>query len=137
MLRRPKSLSSCISRFIIRPHFLQICTKYSYGYNNRNEDDEDDKYRKRKENQEGYLHLYKSRGQHILTNQRVLDSIIQKSDIKPTDTVLEIGPGTGNLTLKLLQVAKHVVAVEIDKRMIEILNKRVVEHGFEDKLTVR
>lgn len=136
MLRRPKSLSCCISRFIIRPHFLQICTKYSYGYNNRNEDDEDDKYRKRKENQEGYLHLYKSKGQHILTNQRVLDSIIQKSDIKPTDTVLEIGPGTGNLTLKLLQVASHVVVVEIDKRMIEILDKRVVEHGFEDKLTV-
>ncbi|KAL8123757.1 hypothetical protein AgCh_011667 [Apium graveolens] len=86
--------------------------------------------------QEDYLQLYKSRGQHLLTNQRVLDSIVQKSDVKPTDTVLEIGPGTGNLTLKLLQVAKHVIAVEIDMRMIEILNKRVAESGLEHKITV-
>lgn len=72
----------------------------------------------------------------MLTNQRILDSIVRKSSINPTDTVLEIGPGTGNLTLKLLDVASKVVAVEIDKRMVEVLNKRVKEHGFEDKLSV-
>lgn len=124
-----------ISGFKIRPNLLQICTKYTHA----NEDDEDNnnKYkRKRKENQEDYLHLYKSRGQHLLTNQRILDTIIQRSDINPTDTVLEIGPGTGNLTLKLLEVAKHVIAVEIDKRMVEVLNKNVAQRGFEDKLTV-
>ncbi len=96
----------------------------------------DDNIRRREENQEAPFHLYKSKGQHILTNPRILDSIVRKSHIKPTDTVLEIGPGTGNLTLRLLQAAGKVVAVELDKRMVEILNKRVAEHGLEDRLTV-
>lgn len=56
--------------------------------------------------------------------------------MKPNDVVLEIGPGTGNLTLKLLEAAEKVIAVEVDKRMVEVLNKRVAEHGFENKLTV-
>lgn len=98
--------------------------------------DEDDEARKSKENQEGNLYLYKSWGQHILTNPRILDSIVRKSAIRPTDTVLEIGPGTGNLTLKLLEAANKVVAIEIDNRMVEILHRRVLERGFEDKLTV-
>lgn len=50
--------------------------------------------------------------------------------------MLEIGPGTGNLTLKLLDVAAKVVAVEIDKRMVEVLSKRVTEHGLGEKLSV-
>ena len=40
----------------------------------------------------------KSFGQHILKNPLVVSNIIEKSAIKPTDVVLEIGPGTGNLT---------------------------------------
>jgi 16S rRNA A1518/A1519 N6-dimethyltransferase RsmA/KsgA/DIM1 with predicted DNA glycosylase/AP lyase activity len=48
-----------------------------------------------------------------------------QADIKHTDTVLEIGPGTGNLTVKLLEAAKKVVAVEYDPRMIAELQKRV------------
>ncbi|GAB2282788.1 hypothetical protein Dimus_017323 [Dionaea muscipula] len=86
---------------------------------------------------QGYLHLYKSKGQHLLTNSRILDCIVKTSDIRPTDTVLEIGPGTGNLTLKLLEVARMVVAIEVDKRMVQVLKKRVAEHGFEDRITVR
>lgn len=42
-----------------------------------------------------------------------------------TDTVLEIGPGTGNLTMKLLEKAKKVVACEIDSRLAAELQKRV------------
>lgn len=83
------------------------------------------------------IRLFKSRGQHLLTNTRVIDSIVRTSNIKPDDTVLEIGPGTGNLTLKLLEAAKNVVAVEIDNRMVEILSKRVSERGFQDRLNVR
>ncbi len=64
-------------------------------------------------------------GQHILKNPLVVKSIIDKSGIKPSDTVLEIGPGTGNLTVKLLEAAKKVVAVEFDPRMIAELQKRV------------
>ncbi|KAL2497701.1 Ribosomal RNA adenine dimethylase family protein [Abeliophyllum distichum] len=86
--------------------------------------------------EEGSIQLLKSRGQHLLTNPRVLESIVRTSRIKPEDTVLEIGPGTGNLTLKLLEVAKKVVAVEIDKRMVEILCKRTAEGGLRDRLNV-
>jgi 18S rRNA (adenine1779-N6/adenine1780-N6)-dimethyltransferase len=39
--------------------------------------------------------------------------------------VLEVGPGTGNLTVRLLEVAKRVVAVEFDKRMVREVLKRV------------
>ena len=77
-----------------------------------------------------------SLGQHILKNPLVIKSIIEKSAIRSTDTVLEIGPGTGNLTVKLLEVAKKVVAVEFDPRMVAELQKRL--HGTEHyhKLTI-
>ncbi|EPS63983.1 hypothetical protein M569_10799, partial [Genlisea aurea] len=80
--------------------------------------------------------LYKSRGQHLLTNSRVLDSIVRCSEISPDDTVLEIGPGTGNLTLKLLQQAKNVVALEIDNRMVDILQRRVADTGLQSRLNI-
>jgi|TARA_B110000285_G_scaffold210890_1_gene253138 18S rRNA (adenine1779-N6/adenine1780-N6)-dimethyltransferase len=41
----------------------------------------------------------KSFGQHILKNPKVVEQIVEKSGIKPTDIILEIGPGTGNLTV--------------------------------------
>ena len=41
-------------------------------------------------------------GQHFLKNPAVVDAIVAKSQIRSTDTVLEIGPGTGNLTVRLL-----------------------------------
>ncbi|XP_056696982.1 ribosomal RNA small subunit methyltransferase, mitochondrial isoform X2 [Spinacia oleracea] len=96
----------------------------------------DDKLRTKKANGECHFQLYKSRGQHLLTSARVLDSIVKKSNIKATDTVLEIGPGTGNLTLKLLEAASKVVAIEIDSRMADALQTRVAECGFEDRLTL-
>ncbi|EPY26153.1 18S rRNA (adenine1779-N6/adenine1780-N6)-dimethyltransferase [Angomonas deanei] len=63
-------------------------------------------------------------GQHILKNPLVISAIVEKSAIKSTDVVMEIGPGTGNLTEKLLQTAKKVIAFEIDSRMVAELNKR-------------
>lgn len=59
-------------------------------------------------------------GQHFLKNPAVVDAIIAKSQIRPTDIVMEVGPGTGNLTVRLLEVAKKVVAVEFDRRMVGI-----------------
>lgn len=67
----------------------------------------------------------KSLGQHILKNPLVAQAIVDKADIQPGDTVLEIGPGTGNLTVKLLEKAKTVIAVEKDPRMAAELLKRV------------
>lgn len=56
--------------------------------------------------------------------------------MKPTDVVLEIGPGTGNLTLRLLERARAVVAVEVDPRMVLELRRRVAGTPHESKLTV-
>ena len=53
----------------------------------------------------------------------VVQSIVDKSGLKITDTVLEIGPGTGNLTMKLLEKVKKVVAVEVDSRMVNLVFK--------------
>lgn len=69
--------------------------------------------------------LNKSLGQHILKNPLVVNSIVEKAHIKSTDIVLEVGPGTGNLTVKMLESAKKVVAVEFDPRMAAELTKRV------------
>ncbi|XP_016446877.1 ribosomal RNA small subunit methyltransferase, mitochondrial-like isoform X1 [Nicotiana tabacum] len=139
MLHRTKTLSENISKLNLSQHFLrQHCrTKSTRRFNNAKDEDEDyHRVRRKTENQEAQIYLLKSRGQHLLMNPRVLNSIVQKSNILPTDTVLEIGPGTGNLTLKLLEVAEKVIAIEIDKRMVEILHKRVSERGLQDRLTV-
>jgi 18S rRNA (adenine1779-N6/adenine1780-N6)-dimethyltransferase len=63
--------------------------------------------------------LTNPRGQHLLTNPRVLDAIARHTAINPGDVVLEVGPGTGNLTACLLAShAARVTAVEIDPRML-------------------
>lgn len=66
-------------------------------------------------------------GQHILKNPLVAQGIVDKAQIKPSDIVLEVGPGTGNLTVRILEQARKVVAVEMDPRMAAELTKRV--HG--------
>ncbi|KAJ0873632.1 putative 18S rRNA (adenine(1779)-N(6)/adenine(1780)-N(6))-dimethyltransferase [Helianthus annuus] len=117
--------------------FQQLHANYSRPpFKNRYNDEDENNVRKRKDTQQDHLQLYKSWGQHLLTNPRVLDSIIRNSGVGPTDTVLEIGPGTGNLTMRLLEAAKKVVAVEVDNRMVEILHTRVSESGLREKLTI-
>lgn len=68
--------------------------------------------------------MNKTKGQHFLVNQEIIKNIVEKSSINPTDIVLEIGPGNGNLTHLLLQRAKGVVAIEVDTRMVSELMKR-------------
>jgi len=65
----------------------------------------------------------KKYGQNFLINEEVLDKIINSADIKNGDLVIEIGPGLGNLTKRLCAKAGQVVAIEIDKEMVEILTK--------------
>lgn len=78
----------------------------------------------------------KELGQHILKNPAIIDTIIDKAKIKPSDVILEIGPGTGNMTMKLLKFASKVVAVEFDKRMVTELRKRVQNTELEKKLEI-
>ena len=63
-------------------------------------------------------------GQHILKNPGVAQAIVEKADLKQSDIVLEVGPGTGNLTTRILEKAKRVIAVEQDPRMAAELTKR-------------
>ena len=62
-------------------------------------------------------------GQHFLKNPAIVDSIVAKAGIKSTDVTLEVGPGTGNLTVRLLEQSKRVIAVEYDRRMVLCRNK--------------
>ncbi|KAJ3089399.1 dimethyladenosine transferase [Quaeritorhiza haematococci] len=67
----------------------------------------------------------KDLGQHILKNPLVVTGIIDKAQLKSTDTVLEIGPGTGNMTVKILEKCKKTIAVEMDPRLAAEVTKRV------------
>ncbi|EJD76436.1 dimethyladenosine transferase, variant [Loa loa] len=77
------------------------------------------------------------RGQHILKNPGVVNAIVEKSAIKATDTVFEVGSGTGNLTVVLMEKAKKVIACEIDRRMIAELKKRVIGTSHQQKLEMK
>lgn len=64
----------------------------------------------------------KKYGQNFLIDTHVLDKIIKAADITKDDMVLEIGPGIGTLTQYLCEAAREVVAVEIDKNLLPILD---------------
>ena len=66
----------------------------------------------------------KDLGQNFLINENVVNNIVESAEISEDDLIIEIGPGLGTLTSKLLEKAGKVIAVELDKRMIEILNDR-------------
>ncbi len=75
----------------------------------------------------------KTFGQHILKNPLVVKNLVDKTAIKSSDVVLEIGPGTGNLTQMLCEKAKKVIAVEIDPRMASEVSKRMKKLGYGHK----
>lgn len=66
----------------------------------------------------------KALGQNFLISQNVVDNIVESSKIGKEDLVIEIGPGLGTLTKELLEKAKKVICIELDKRMINILQDR-------------
>ncbi len=63
-------------------------------------------------------------GQNFLIDDKVIQDIVEASNIEKNDLVIEIGPGLGTLTSKLLERAGKVIAVELDKKMIAILQDR-------------
>lgn len=64
-------------------------------------------------------------GQHFLRSGDVLERIVDAAQICERDSVLEIGAGLGDLTLYLAKKAKEVLALELDKRLLGILEQRV------------
>ena len=72
-------------------------------------------------------------GQNFLIDSHVLDKILEAAGVTTDDVVLEIGPGMGTMTQYLCDHAKHVIAVEIDKNLIPILEKTM---NFYENLTI-
>ncbi len=69
------------------------------------------------------FHFRKKFGQNFLIDPHVLDKIIDAADVGPDDFVLEIGPGIGTMTQYLCERADRVLAVEIDAKLIPILQE--------------
>ena len=68
-------------------------------------------------------HQKKRFGQHWLVNKKILEKIKEVSDLNENDIILEIGPGKGALTSKLLDsVIRKLYAIELDKDLIDYLN---------------
>lgn len=65
----------------------------------------------------------KSLGQNFLIDQNILENILNGAHISDKDYVIEVGPGIGSLTQNIGERAKKVVAIEIDKTLIPILNE--------------
>ena len=66
----------------------------------------------------------KKLGQNFLISDEVINEIINASEVNKTDLVIEIGPGLGTLTSKLLEKAGKVIAIELDTKMLKILQDR-------------
>jgi 16S rRNA (adenine1518-N6/adenine1519-N6)-dimethyltransferase len=63
-------------------------------------------------------------GQNFINNKTIIKKIIKSADLNTDDVVLEIGPGKGILTEELAKLAKKVIAVEIDKNLVEYLKNK-------------
>lgn len=75
------------------------------------------------------LRLNTDLGQHFLVDETVLDSVIENGGVRPGERVLEIGPGIGVLTERLLKEGARVTAVELDERMIPLLQEFTASDG--------
>jgi 16S rRNA (adenine1518-N6/adenine1519-N6)-dimethyltransferase len=65
----------------------------------------------------------KSLGQNFLINAKIRDDILKTAELKKSDVVLEVGPGLGVMTESLSRKVKKVIAVETDKKLVEILRE--------------
>ncbi len=71
-----------------------------------------------------------SQGQNFLINEEVYDEIIKVAQLDSTETVLEIGPGLGFLTMKLAQQVKKVIAVELDSQLADYLKMGIASQNI-------
>ncbi|AAK80927.1 MULTISPECIES: 16S rRNA (adenine(1518)-N(6)/adenine(1519)-N(6))-dimethyltransferase RsmA [Clostridium] len=67
-------------------------------------------------------------GQNFLTDNTVLDDIVENAEIQKDDFIIEIGPGVGTLTRRLLEKAKKVCAIELDESLIPIITNEMKEY---------
>ncbi len=74
------------------------------------------------------IHPSKSLGQNFLTDPVILDRIVAAAELTTADTVLEVGAGLGTLTTRLARRAGRVVAVELDNRLIPVLEAELADY---------
>ncbi len=77
-----------------------------------------------------HLHADKKMGQNFLISPSTLQTIVDAADVGASDTVLEVGPGIGTLTQGLAETGCQVVAVELDRRLLSVLDKTL--EGYEN-----
>jgi len=78
------------------------------------------------------MRLKKAFGQHLLVSPGVLQRIVEMAEIKPGEVVVEIGPGTGNLTHYLLQTPlKKLYLIELDRDMVKFLKEKIKDSRVE------
>ena len=75
------------------------------------------------------VRVKKQWGQNFLIDQNLLQFIINTAELGLNDVVLEIGTGTGSLTRLLAQNARHVFAVELDRKLFEIMNETLKDYN--------
>lgn len=78
----------------------------------------------------------KSFGQNFLIDENIVEGIVEKANINKEDFVIEIGPGLGTLTEYLLRNAGKVLAVELDKKMVNIITDRFSEEISNGRLEI-
>jgi len=69
----------------------------------------------------------KSLGQHFLVNDAIIGKILTLADVTAGETILEVGPGIGTLSVALLRAGAHVVAIERDRDLVPVLAESTVE----------
>lgn len=74
------------------------------------------------------LRANKRYGQNFLIDDNVLEQIVEVANVSENDLIIEIGPGLGNLTEYMIKKAAHLLLVEIDSNMINVLSDRFKEY---------
>jgi len=68
-------------------------------------------------------------GQHFLVDSNILNKVVWTAQVGKEDVVLEVGPGLGEMTIALARQAKKVIAIEIDPKLVAILNEKVKNYS--------
>ena len=71
-----------------------------------------------------HISANKNLGQNFLIDDDVVNKIVETANISKEDLIIEIGPGLGTLTSRMLEKAGKVIAIELDKKMVAILQDR-------------
>ena len=78
------------------------------------------------------INLKKGLGQNLLTDQNQIRKIMASIELSPNDTILEVGPGLGAITLEMAKIAKNIVCVEKDREMVSALEQKIKERNIKN-----